>query len=340
MNKIDVSIIVPVYNNEEYLDECIESIMNQTFKNIEVILVNDGSTDESGWICNNYAKKDNRVVVIHSENNGVSIARNIGINNARGNYIIFCDSDDWIENDYVEVLYNEIINNNTDAVYCGIYRDVYKDRRLIKNEASGVSRNMYIEKQNLDKYLKYIFETMLGPFLASWGKIYDTKIIKENNLQFDSDMIFHEDFDFNIRYLKQCKSIYITKEIKYHFRMIDGVYGLQKRNKYNVIYEISKFYSEINSLIEKLPYNKELNDYIQLLFIEYYKLVFQKLIMSEPYITVEQRNEVLYELSKDREFCTFINVNRDKIKLYRYIKFLIDKKLYGFAYFIIRKRIY
>ena len=104
-----VSIIVPVYNNEKYLRQCLDSITNQTFKDIEIILVDDGSTDNSASICEEYAKEDSRVVFIHSENKGVSNARNIGIDKSKGKFIMFCDSDDWLENDYIESHYDNII---------------------------------------------------------------------------------------------------------------------------------------------------------------------------------------------------------------------------------------
>ena len=97
-----VSIIIPVYNAELFIDKCIESIINQTYKNLEIILINDGSSDRSGEICNNYALSDNRIQVIEIKNKGASFARNVGINLATGNYIMFVDSDDWIEKDMIE----------------------------------------------------------------------------------------------------------------------------------------------------------------------------------------------------------------------------------------------
>ena len=107
-----VSIIVPVYNVEKYLERCIDSLVNQTLKDIEIILVDDGSTDDSGNICDKYAKKDKRIKVIHKENGGLSDARNIGLSIANGRYLQFVDSDDFIHKQMIEILYNTIINNN------------------------------------------------------------------------------------------------------------------------------------------------------------------------------------------------------------------------------------
>lgn len=120
MNEI-ISIIVPIYNVEPYLNRCIHSLINQTYKNLEIILINDGSTDQSGDICNKAAQKDSRIKVIHGENNGVSSARNIGLEIATGKYIGFVDSDDWIELNMYELLYKNIIRNNSDMVICDAF---------------------------------------------------------------------------------------------------------------------------------------------------------------------------------------------------------------------------
>lgn len=116
----EISIIVPVYNVENYLKKCVDSILSQTYRDIEVILVDDGSTDKSGEICDDYAKKDSRVKVLHKKNGGLSSARNAGIDIAQGNYLGFVDSDDYIEKDMYEILYKNLIDNNADISVCGI----------------------------------------------------------------------------------------------------------------------------------------------------------------------------------------------------------------------------
>ena len=115
-----ISVIVPVYNAEKYLKECIRSILNQTIQNLELILVNDGSTDGSGYICDEYINKDNRIKVIHKENGGVSSARNMGISEATGEYFTFVDSDDYLEPNALEILYNDIIIYNAD-ISCALH---------------------------------------------------------------------------------------------------------------------------------------------------------------------------------------------------------------------------
>lgn len=122
-----ISVIVPVYKVEPYIRKCVDSILGQTFSDIQVILVDDGSPDQCGKICDEYAKQDNRVEVIHKENGGLSDARNAGIPYAKGEYIIFLDSDDYIENDMFEYMYTRIKDSGADMATCGLY-EVYKDR--------------------------------------------------------------------------------------------------------------------------------------------------------------------------------------------------------------------
>lgn len=124
-----ISIIVPVYNVEKYLNKCIDSIINQTYKNIEIILVDDGSTDNSGKICDEYLLRDSRIKVIHKNNGGLSSARNEGINISSGEYIGFVDSDDWVEPNMYEEMYKKILYSNADIVDCGYWKE-YENKSI------------------------------------------------------------------------------------------------------------------------------------------------------------------------------------------------------------------
>ena len=123
----EVSVIIPVYKVEKYIHKCIDSVLNQTFRDIQVILVDDGSPDNCGHICDEYSKADKRVSVVHKENGGLSDARNAGMKYAEGNYILFVDSDDYIEHDMIEYMYSRIKDSDADMATCGIY-EVYSDR--------------------------------------------------------------------------------------------------------------------------------------------------------------------------------------------------------------------
>ena len=144
-----ISIIVPIYNSEKYLERCINSILNQTYTNFELILINDGSKDSSLKICRKYASKDNRIVVIDKENEGVSIARNMGIQRAKGELISFVDADDYIEKTFLEDMLNVMSKYNVDYVTCG-YNRVYDDHtEHINNDLSEICMTSYEYLNNL-----------------------------------------------------------------------------------------------------------------------------------------------------------------------------------------------
>lgn len=170
-----ISIIVPVYNVQEYLKNCINSILNQSYKNIEIILVDDGSTDESSSICDLYVKKDNRIKVIHKENGGLSDARNMGIKSARGKYITFVDSDDYLDENYVKVLYILITENNSDIACSRMKKtDSLNDKIINKNEKINIYNSIdaikeILYQRNIDNsapsklFKKDLFENILFP---------------------------------------------------------------------------------------------------------------------------------------------------------------------------------
>lgn len=190
-----ISIIVPVYNVEEYLPKCLDSIINQTYKNLEIIVVNDGSTDNSGKICDEYGERDYRIMVIHKANRGVSSSRNIGIKNASGEYILFVDSDDEIEKDYVNVMARAVTNSDCDLVISNI-TDIFnktEKKRIINTEnLSGIFKNDYF----------ILMELLRGPVV----KLYKMKIIDKFDIKFCESMKISEDQVFNFQYYSKIKS--------------------------------------------------------------------------------------------------------------------------------------
>ena len=204
-----ISIIVPVYNAEKYLTKCIESILSQSYTDFECILINDGSNDSSGQICDLLAKKDPRIIVIHQENKGVSAARNKGINSAKGDYITFVDSDDYCEPQLLEVLFNNIINYNVDFSICSINRetDGIKQPHLLAFESN---------KYNVAQAYKMLFSE-LGFEGFPVAKLYKTSILKTNTISFDENIKYLEDFSFNYKYLEFCKNIYFEKAFLYNY---------------------------------------------------------------------------------------------------------------------------
>ena len=208
-----ISIIVPIYNAEKTLVRCIESILAQEFSNFELIIIDDGSTDASGAICDEYAKKDFRIRVIHKQNGGVSSARNQGIDNAKGEWITFCDADDYV---YPCWLTNFIDNSqDADLVVQGIIADgnLYdfskKGDRIIGIDFIGDSI-VCIEK---------LFEK--GILGYPWNKLFRRYIIAQNNLHFDSSIHLKEDEIFVLQYLKYCRVIQSTSKAGYYYEVPD-----------------------------------------------------------------------------------------------------------------------
>ena len=247
-----VSIIVPVYNCEEYIEKCIISILNQTYKYIELILVNDGSIDNSGYLCDVFAKLDSRVKVTHMKNLGVSSARNQGIKVATGKFIQFVDSDDYIEPNMIEVLTNEI-NKNVDIVLCG-YRRIFKENNGIIN-AIDVSLNnqVNITKKIFLNEFGILFKNYYINYL--WNKLYVADIIKKFNIQFDDSINWGEDLMFNLQYLGYCKNITIVNKhlynyVNYNVNSITSTFNKELYNNQNDMYKaVRKFLVSNNAYI-------------------------------------------------------------------------------------------
>lgn len=251
MNAV-VSIIIPVYNSEKYLDKCIISVLNQTFTDFQLILIDDGSTDSSVMICDKYAQMDSRVNVKHIRNGGVSNARNIGIDTACGRYISFIDSDDYIEEDYIKYLYSSLIDNSAQLVLCPIRAIDDKYNRELKVK-SGVTYFDNIDKQLfLDLNEQYL---LYGPT----NKLYLREIIEKNNLRFDTTISYGEDLIFNFTYYKYINKISITDKVSY-FYVQDNAKSLSKKyyeNKFDIAKKIHftllDFFKHIN-FIDKQSY--------------------------------------------------------------------------------------
>lgn len=217
MEKINglISIIVPIYNTENYLRKCIDSIINQTYKNIEIILVNDGSTDNCGKICDEYIDKDNRVKVMHKKNAGLSCARNSGLGLCRGEYIGFVDSDDWVEDNMFESMYSISKQNNSDITIC----DTTSQEKKINNKNYD---NFEVKKLN---QVDYCVEMFTGNSFEGYvcNKLYTSEIINKHKFE---DIGGIEDLLFNYKVLNEKPDInvmYIKKGLYHYIRRDDSI---------------------------------------------------------------------------------------------------------------------
>lgn len=239
-----ISIIMPVYNAEKYLKRSIESIINQTYKDIEIILVNDGSTDGSLNICADYQKKDNRIKVINQKNSGVSAARNRGIDEATGNYIMFIDSDDYIEENMIEDMAGKITDNDIDLVISGIRMNYVKDGQVIKTEEYRLKDSIYSVEELLNAILVDIdLICICGPCC----KLYKREILKNNNIKFTNEFTMGEDTWYNLDYIDACTGRIVT---------LSNIYYNYMRENPNSLF--TKYYEDYIKITEKV-YNKFLN---------------------------------------------------------------------------------
>ncbi len=211
-----ISVIVPIYNIEKYLPVCIESIRSQTYKDLEIILVDDGSTDTSPLICDEYAQKDRRIVVLHKENGGLVSARKSGLCMAHGDYIGYVDGDDWIEKDMYETLHHHITRTNADIVICGHYNDMDKGQPMDIREG-------YFDKTAMEKeiYPRMIINGEFfewGIFPGVWDKLYKKELIESVQYGVDERITMGEDAACVYPCLLQAESIYVTHERFYHYR--------------------------------------------------------------------------------------------------------------------------
>ena len=206
-----VSVIIPVYNVEKYLEECIQSVLKQTYKNLEIILVDDGSKDNSGNICDEYAKRDERIKVIHKKNGGLSDARNAGIDICTGEYIAFLDSDDFIEEDMYEFLVKNLEKAKADISICQVYY-VYKNAKQTTH-----TPNVYLE-MNSSEAIKYV--NMLGYYtVAAYDKLYKREIFE--NIRYPVGKV-NEDWYIICQVLDKANKIVYSSEPKYNYRKRRG----------------------------------------------------------------------------------------------------------------------
>ena len=211
-----VSIIVPVYNAEKTIDRCVSSILNQSYKDFELLLMNDGSTDRSGSLCDAYEERDSRVHVLHKENTGVSDTRNQGIAMARGEYLQFADSDDWLAPDAVAGFVRAATEHQCDMVIADFYRVI----------GERVAQKGDIEKDGVMDRTEYAVNMMQRPadfyYGVLWNKFYKRSIIEKHQIRMDSSVSWCEDFMFNMEYVRHARTIYAMKVPVYYYVKTKG----------------------------------------------------------------------------------------------------------------------
>lgn len=258
MEKDLISIIIPVYNVEKYLKECVSSVLNQSYKNLEIILVDDGSTDSSGKICDELIKNDKRIIVIHKKNGGLSDARNYGIDKSNGNYISFVDSDDIINKKMITDLYKAIKQYKSDISVCRFKR--FKKIDELEDEKIVDKNDNYIIKTSNEYFVDTLYQKdQTLNSVSACAKLYDKKIFE--NLRFEKGKI-NEDFLIFDNLMEKCSKVALVDETYYYYRVNSNSITNSKFNikKVDVI-------KHCNDLILKYKKNKEFINAIEVMKI-------------------------------------------------------------------------
>jgi len=321
-NQIDVSVIVPIYKVEDYLSRCVDSIVNQTYKNIEIILVDDGSPDLCGKICDDYSLKYSRIRVIHKTNGGLSDARNYGLAAARGKFILFVDSDDYIDLDAIERMVL-LAKENTLDIICG---DSY--RTIVNNSNSTVNRTKLfggtVEKKVCtgEEYLVECINKKKYS-VAVWTRMYSTDLIKTNDLYFKKDLL-HEDEIWTPRVLLAAKRVGYIKMPFYHYLIRNNsITQIENRKKHvlDVLGTCNELEAEYNNRPISESNKRILKDYLARLYINtstfgkyennfYTKVIEKKFPLKNAYFLKTRIESLVFAVSP---------------RLYRYIKQKLSK---------------
>lgn len=316
LNDVMVSIIIPVYNNEKFLYKCLDSVINQSIENIEIICIDDGSTDDSFKILKEYESKDNRVKIISQLNSGAAIARNKGIELAKGQFILFLDSDDWLELNALEKLLNNAISNDSELVLFNAVE--HKEGGTLKNR-------IYMEVNSSEDYNNFTFnykfnkKFVMNGYLVIWSKFYKTSFLTENNLTFTNHPIFN-DIQFHIKSMLLANKISYCPDILYNYLRINqpslqNNIGLTKKS-----FIIIKIIDEIEDYLKK-------NNFYEDLELNFLRFKITELEVRLHKVANDYKNE-LFILIKN-EFKS-MDINTDKLQKlpFKNYKFYIDVLTY------------
>ena len=281
-----ISVIVPVYNVEQYLERCVDSIINQTYTNLEIILVNDGSTDNSGKLCDELAKKDERIRVIHKENGGLSDARNRGIDESESDLVGFIDSDDYIDSDMYEVLLKNLNDTDADLSMCALY-DVYN------NTPEAQVTNKETWKLSSEQAIKMVMEAKILSVTAV-NKLYRKSLFSD--LKFEAGKIAEDAF-IMIKLLDKCEKIVATNEKKYYYVHRENSITTQKFST-KFLNVIEAYEQNSNIILEKYP---KLKDVAQTRMNWAYFYVLDRLLLDDNYNDKELENKLISYLKNHRK---------------------------------------
>ena len=322
-----ISVIIPVYKAERYVEKCIDSIINQSYQNLEIILVDDGSPDNCGRICDEYAKKDNRIIVIHKKNEGVAEARNSGLDKASGNCIAFIDADDWIEKEYFEEMFKQLKEQKADVVLCAYNRVTGSRIEKINEKGENISFNT-------QEYLINSLNPQTG-FGVCHTKLIKSKCLKD--IKFNRDLHVGEDALFNIEISKNIQKAYIHRKVLYNYRINSD--SVVKRFDENYA---QKYLNAMKSVEQYITCNYKEKKIIQNYynFVAYHVMLVAVNYCYNPKNNCNNRRKLLSEVCNNEVFKEGIEKsNYENISLTRKITlFTLKHKLYFLTSIICKYR--
>lgn len=271
-----ISIVVPVYNVEKYISECIESLLSQSYKDFEIILVDDGSTDASGDICDKFANENSCITVIHKNNQGLGLARNTGIEVANGEYITFIDSDDYVDNDLLKELYESIISTNADTCLGGFKRVDDNKNILFKSiYDKQVYRGEEVYNELLPRMIGSLPDKSDSIRMSVWNVMYSMKIIKDHLVRFPSEREYiSEDIMFDIEYYKYSTAVSVIDSCLYNYRLNTSSLTLKyKEDRFDMV---KKLYHAIKANIINKDIENEIINRLSRQFFIYVRMCIQQ----------------------------------------------------------------
>lgn len=300
----NVSIIVPVYNAQSYLHKCINALLNQNYSDFEIILVNDGSKDNSKSICEEYAEKDNRIKVINKENGGVSSARNCGLDAAQGKYIMFCDSDDYVKNEFCAPMVAMADGDEDCMVLAGItlLHDDKSEKDSLCPEYNEGECITLTDREYCDLYVKLNLKSQFLLTSMPYNKLFSRKVIEENKLRFDTNIHYNEDFIFNLQYIDKISTVKIYNKSIYHY-YLDAPGSLCKRYFDNMIDMFRVKEDELKAVIVDKASNKAdaLKVWYTLVFDDTNRAINNTFSPSNP-ASKKQKTKYCTKLIRDKRF--------------------------------------
>lgn len=329
-----VSIVIPVYNNEAYLEKCLESVINQTYNNIEIVLINDGSSDNSLKIMKNYSKKDKRIIIIDKENEGVSTARNIGIKKCSGEYITFVDSDDYLESDAIEKLYHEINTKNVDVVRSNYQVHYQKNNNIDVGSLSHIGNKIYdnnsIRREIIPKILSGEIPCFVYLLMIKKKLLINTKL-------FPTDIHMMEDVVFYLNLLTKASNIYLFDYVTYNIQYNElGATNNKKNYERNILNVL-----EVNKYIKEILKEEKLDSINNITLLNTSNCEAISDFIFKQYLSGNDCINFCKELSTNETMTTMIeNIDKKRINIQRriIIELLKRKKFKNLKlYFFIRK---